>query len=170
MAGNKQRRFAKRKKEQDRQAKKDAKRAKKLARNSTPGQPGDPAYEHVAVGPQDNNKASDQEVMAAIERAMNPGKARARKEADDPTPARLFVGNLDYETGDEELRTLFADAGFDVQDAFIVKDRETGQPRGFAFVDVAGASQAKRAIAELHGYELHGRELRINAATPSGGR
>jgi len=170
MAGNKQRRFAKRKKEQERQAKKAAKRAKKQARNSTPGQPGDPAYEHVPVGPQAKNKASDEEVMAAIERAMNPGKARARAEEKDTAGVRLFVGNLDYDTGDEELRAVFVEAGFDVQDAFIVKDRDTGNPRGFAFVDVAGASQAKRAIAELHGHELHGRELRVNAATPSGGR
>ena len=170
MAGNRQRRFAKRKKEQERQAKKAAKRAKKLARSSTPGQPGDPEHEHVPVGPQNKSKASDQEVMAAIERAMNPGKVREREEENDTSRARLFVGNLDYGTGDEELRALFVEAGFDVQDAFIVKDRDTGDPRGFAFVEVAGASQAKRAIAELHGQELNGRELRVNAATPNGGR
>ena len=77
----------------------------------------------------------------------------------------LFVGNIDFNTTEDSLRELFAPYGV-VNQVTIVKDRETGQPRGFAFVEMAGAADADKAIAGLNGTLLGGRTLNINEARP----
>lgn len=154
--------MAKEKKARDRAARAAAKRARKRARSSTPGQPGDPDIEHIVVGPQDKDKPSDAEVMAAVERAMNPPtQGRGKRSAAGP---RLFVGNLDYGTDEARLRSLFTENGFTVTDASVVLDRDTGRSRGFAFVELADAEQASQAIDKFDGHELDGRELRVNEA------
>ncbi len=75
----------------------------------------------------------------------------------------IFVGNLDYETSEDELRQLFAAYG-PVNRVSIVTDRYSGQPRGFAFVEMASAGDTDKAITELNGTHLHGRPLDVNEA------
>ncbi len=75
----------------------------------------------------------------------------------------IFVGNLDYETREDELRQLFAAYG-PVNRVSIVTDRYSGQPRGFAFVEMSSAEDADKAITELNGTQLHGRKLDVNEA------
>jgi RNA recognition motif-containing protein len=75
----------------------------------------------------------------------------------------IFVGNLDYTTSEDELRQLFAAYG-PVDRVNIVTDRYSGQPRGSAFVEMASAGDADKAITELNGTQLHGRKLDVNEA------
>jgi cold-inducible RNA-binding protein len=75
----------------------------------------------------------------------------------------IFVGNVDYETSEDELRQLFAAYG-PVERVSIVTDRYSGQRRGFAFVGMANAEDADKAIAELNGAQLHDRKLDVNEA------
>jgi cold-inducible RNA-binding protein len=75
----------------------------------------------------------------------------------------IFVGNVDYETREDELRHLFAAYG-PVERVSIVTDRYSGQPREFAFVEMANAEDADKAIAELNGTQLHDRKLEVSEA------
>ena len=77
---------------------------------------------------------------------------------------RLFVGNLDFHTTEDELRQLFAAHG-PVDRVDIVKD-SSGQPRGFAFVEMANADDADKAIAALDGNQFGGRILAVGEARP----
>jgi len=77
----------------------------------------------------------------------------------------IFVGNLSYQTTQEDLHATFSQFG-NVERVNIVTDRDTGQPRGFAFVEMTTASDAQRAISQLNGTELHGRALNVNEARP----
>jgi cold-inducible RNA-binding protein len=88
----------------------------------------------------------------------------------------IFVGNLDFRTGEDELRQLFEPFG-QVDRVSLVTDRDTGRSRGFGFVEMANANEAEKAIAELNGRELGGRAINVNEARPkpehstrSGGR
>jgi cold-inducible RNA-binding protein len=87
--------------------------------------------------------------------------------------SKIFVGNLSFQTTQEDLLAAFSRFG-DVEQVNIVTDRDTGQPRGFAFVEMTNAQDAQKAIAELNGAELNGRALNVNEARPkpsgSGGR
>jgi cold-inducible RNA-binding protein len=76
---------------------------------------------------------------------------------------RLYVGNLSYNTSQADLEAFFAAAG-EVREVAIPTDRETGQPRGFAFVTMGSASAATSAIAQLNGSMLDGRNLKVNEA------
>lgn len=108
---------------------------------------------------------TDAEVQAAIERAMNPGKHRARMSRNEGNGGtRLFVGNLDFDATEPDLKQLFAKAGFTVLDCRIVTDRQTGESRGFAFVGLSADDDPRKAIEEMDGTELHGRPLRVNPA------
>lgn len=78
---------------------------------------------------------------------------------------KLYVGNLPYETTETDLQTLFAGAG-DVSTVNIVRDRATGQARGFAFVEMGDADGARRAISDLHQHQFGGRNLTVNEAKP----
>jgi cold-inducible RNA-binding protein len=77
----------------------------------------------------------------------------------------VFVGNLNFDTTEGDLRTLFEPFG-DVERIAMINDRETGRPRGFAFVEMADDREAASAIADLNGREVAGRSLRVNEATP----
>lgn len=77
----------------------------------------------------------------------------------------IFVGNLSYSTTQEELQTAFANYGT-VERVNIVTDRDSGQPRGFAFVEMADRASAEAAISRLNGMELNGRSLNVNEARP----
>lgn len=75
---------------------------------------------------------------------------------------KLYVGNLSWNTSEDGLRDFFAAIG-DVQSAKIITDRDTGRSRGFGFVEM-DAADADRAINELNGQDLDGRQLRVNEA------
>jgi RNA recognition motif-containing protein len=77
----------------------------------------------------------------------------------------LYVGNLPHSTTEAELRNVFEPHGA-VEKVSLVTDRETGRSRGFAFVEMADAGSADKAIAALNGKELGGRALTINEAKP----
>jgi cold-inducible RNA-binding protein len=77
----------------------------------------------------------------------------------------IFVGNLSYQTTQDDLHAAFAAYG-SVERVNIVTDRDTGQPRGFAFVEMSDSQAGQTAIAQLNGAELHGRTLNVNEARP----
>ncbi len=77
----------------------------------------------------------------------------------------IFVGNLSYQTTQNELEAAFSAYG-NVERVSLVRDRDTGQSRGFAFVEMTNAEEAQRAIAELNGRELNGRAMNVNEARP----
>jgi RNA recognition motif-containing protein len=77
---------------------------------------------------------------------------------------RLYVGNLPYQTTEEQLRTLFESDGAQVAEVKIVLDRETGRPRGFAFVEMSTDAQASAAVETLHGRQFGGRPLNVSEA------
>jgi len=86
----------------------------------------------------------------------------------------IFVGNLSFRTTEDEIRSLFQAHGT-VDRVTVVTDRDTGQSRGFCFVEMATDAEAQRAIAAVNGKELSGRKLNVNEARPkadraSGGR
>ena len=83
----------------------------------------------------------------------------------------IFVGNLSYQTTEDELRAAFSNYGA-VERVSIVTDRATGQPRGFAFVEMTNRNEAEAAIAQLNGAEMNGRAINVNEARPKpeGGR
>ncbi|WOD40987.1 RNA-binding protein [Nodosilinea sp. E11] len=77
----------------------------------------------------------------------------------------LYVGNLSYDVTREDLERVFAEYG-DVKRVSLPTDRETGRPRGFAFVDMAAETQEDSIIESLDGAEWMGREMRVNKARP----
>jgi RNA recognition motif-containing protein len=77
---------------------------------------------------------------------------------------RLYVGNLPYQTTEEQLRGLFEQDGAEVAEVKIVLDRDTGRPRGFAFVEMSDDAQASAAIEALHGKAFGGRPLTVSEA------
>ena len=78
---------------------------------------------------------------------------------------KLYVGNLSYATREEELRTLFAQAGT-VASVAVIKDRDTGSSKGFAFVEMTTQAEAQTAISLFHNYQLGERPLTVNMARP----
>ncbi len=76
---------------------------------------------------------------------------------------RLYVGNLSFQTSADTIRSAFEAMG-EVTDVHAVTDRETGQSRGFAFVTMGSAAEAAKAIAEMNGAMIDGRNLRVNEA------
>lgn len=78
---------------------------------------------------------------------------------------KLYVGNLSYDTTEENIRTLFSQAGT-VNEVALIKDRDTGTSKGFAFVTMSSQDEAKKAIEQFNGTTLGNRELTVNAARP----
>ena len=79
--------------------------------------------------------------------------------------SKLYVGNLSNETTETQLQTLFGEAG-EVTSAKIMTDRQTGQPRGFGFVEMETKLEGEKAISMLNGRDLDGRPLTVNEAKP----
>ncbi len=77
---------------------------------------------------------------------------------------RLYVGNLPFDTDEAQLRTLFQEGGRQVSEVKIITDRDTGRPRGFAFVEMGSQEDADAAINALNGREVGGRALTVNEA------
>jgi len=85
---------------------------------------------------------------------------------------KLYVGNLSYSATEETLRAAFGADGRKVTEVALITDRTTGQPRGFAFVQMGSEADAQSAIAALNGKEIDGRTLNVNEArerAPGGG-
>ncbi len=79
--------------------------------------------------------------------------------------SKLYVGGLAYSVTEKELEELFAGQG-KVESVAIIKDRDSGQSKGFGFVEMSEESEAQNAIKELNGKELSGRAIMVNAARP----
>ncbi len=82
---------------------------------------------------------------------------------------KLYVGNLSFNTTNQDLNDLFGTIGT-VESTNVIEDRDTGRSRGFAFVEMASPSDAQTAIAELNGKEVDGRTLKVNEAKPQENR
>jgi RNA recognition motif-containing protein len=78
---------------------------------------------------------------------------------------RLYVGNLPYQTTDDDLNALFSQAGA-VETVRVMRDMATGRARGFAFVEMATDEAAQQAIAKFHDHQMEGRALVVNEARP----
>ena len=79
--------------------------------------------------------------------------------------SKLYVGNLSYSTTEDELRNLFIQAGT-VTSVALIKDRETGRSKGFAFVEMSNQAEAQKAISMFNGHSMDNRELRVSIAQP----
>ena len=77
----------------------------------------------------------------------------------------IYVGNLPFRTTEGDLERLFAEYGA-VDSAAVITDRDTGRSRGFGFVEMGNDDEARRAIEELDGSDMDGRQLRVNEAQP----
>jgi RNA recognition motif-containing protein len=82
---------------------------------------------------------------------------------------KLYVGNLPYETTETDLQSLFSQAGA-VETVNVMRERETGRARGFAFVEMGTDADAQNAIAQLNDHEFGGRRLTVNEARPQPAR
>jgi RNA recognition motif-containing protein len=81
-------------------------------------------------------------------------------------PQKLFVGNLPHEVTDNELSEFVSSQGFQSASAVVIRDKTTGQSRGFGFIELAEGEDLERAIAGLNGQTLQGRRLTVNEARP----
>jgi RNA recognition motif-containing protein len=78
---------------------------------------------------------------------------------------KLYVGNMSYSTTEDTLRTLFGEFG-EIESVNMITDRDTGRPKGFAFVEMATADGAKQAVDALNGKMVDEREIRVERAKP----
>lgn len=78
---------------------------------------------------------------------------------------KLYVGNLSYSTTEDDLRTLFAQAGT-VASVALIKDRDTNRSKGFAFVEMSNQAEAQKAISMFNSYAMNDRNLTVNLARP----
>jgi RNA recognition motif-containing protein len=77
---------------------------------------------------------------------------------------RLYVGNLPFSANEDEIRALFEGEGRKVETVSVISDRETGRPRGFAFVEMSTQGDADTAVQKLNGYQLGGRTITVSEA------
>jgi RNA recognition motif-containing protein len=97
---------------------------------------------------------------------------QSEKQQENEMGNRLYVGNLSYNVTEAELREVFAEGGKNVTEVKIVLDRDTGRPRGFAFVEMGSDQEASQAIETLTGREIQGRPISVSEArerAPRGG-
>jgi cold-inducible RNA-binding protein len=82
---------------------------------------------------------------------------------------KVYVGNLSYDTTEGALRTLFAEFG-EIESINLISDRDTGRPKGFAFVEMATEQAAQTAISALNGKSIDDREIKVDKANPPAAR
>ncbi len=80
--------------------------------------------------------------------------------------SKLYIGNLPHSTTDAGLNEFVTNAGYQVASALVIRDKITGQPRGFGFIELAEGEDLQRAIGSLNGQALGGRALTVNEARP----
>ena len=78
---------------------------------------------------------------------------------------KVYVGSLSYNTTEATLRTLFAEYG-EIESVNVITDRDTGRPKGFAFVEMATEQEAQAAISALNGKQVDDREIKVDKANP----
>ena len=85
---------------------------------------------------------------------------------------KLYIGNIPYRATEEELNSWFTEGGFTCQSVSLVRDRYSGEPRGFGFVEIANDEEADKAVQAMNGKDFLGRNLIVNEARPprDGGR
>jgi RNA recognition motif-containing protein len=83
---------------------------------------------------------------------------------------KLYVGNLAFNMTDDSLLQLFTGKGYKVSSARVITDRESGQSRGFGFVELSADDEASKAIGEFNGLDIGGRALQVNEARPQENR
>jgi cold-inducible RNA-binding protein len=79
---------------------------------------------------------------------------------------KLYVGNLPFQASEEEIQSLFSESGVRADNVSLIRDRFSGQPRGFGFVEIADDGEAEKAVATLNGKDFKGRKLVVNEARP----
>ncbi len=79
--------------------------------------------------------------------------------------SKLYVGNLSYSTTEDDLRQLFSQAG-NVKSVSVIKDRDTGRSKGFAFVEMGNDDDAQKAVSQFNGQNFQDRSLKVNVARP----
>jgi len=84
-------------------------------------------------------------------------------------PSKLYVGNLPHSVEDQDLVDWVTNEGFKVESARVIRDRSTGQSRGFGFIELTGGEDIAQAIARLNGMQWEGRTLQVNEARPETG-
>jgi len=77
---------------------------------------------------------------------------------------KIYIGNIDYEVTEEELRETIKMKGFEAQDVNIIRDKYSGRSKGFGFAEFENNEQAQKAIESLDGHELKSRKLKVNKA------
>jgi hypothetical protein len=93
------------------------------------------------------------------------GSGRVIYETSNMSNSKLYVGNMSFKTSEDELRQHFGQYG-SVTDVYVAMDKMTGRPRGFAFVTMGTAEEAKAAAEKMNGTDLGGRQLTVNEARP----
>jgi len=83
--------------------------------------------------------------------------------------SRLYVGNLPHSVEDQDLVDWVTNEGFKVESARVIRDRDTGQSRGFGFIELGSGEDLEQAITKLNGMQWEGRTLRVNEARPEAG-
>jgi len=79
---------------------------------------------------------------------------------------KLYVGNLPFQASEEEIQALFSESGVRADAVSLIRDRFSGQPRGFGFVEIADDGEAEKAVAALNGKDFKGRKIVVNEARP----
>ena len=112
--------------------------------------------------------AVDRQVRAFLSGDLKPGsreRLRSWQPLSTPSHVKLYVGNISFTITEAELRDIFEQFG-SVTETKVVTDRETGQPRGFAFVTMSNDEEGRAAIKSLDGKEFGGRSLKVSEARP----
>ena len=109
------------------------------------------------------SEVSSSDVPSELRPIHVPRQDSARGEQEDPLSSKLYVGNLSFNSTEDDLRELFSQHGT-VDSVAVITDRETGRARGFAFVEMAEASAAQDAIRALDGNDFGGRNIKVNEA------
>jgi RNA recognition motif-containing protein len=110
-----------------------------------------------------DREISGSDVPSGPRPIIAPRRISAGGVQDNPLSSKLYVGNLSFDSTEADLRDLFGRHGT-VESVAVITDRETGRPRGFAFVEMSEASAAQDAIRALDGNDFGGRNIKVNEA------